>query len=103
MTRLFASKLSEGADLGSEDRAYAARMVAAQTGLSPADAEKRMSDVIIEARRSLDTARQFAAQLSLWLTASLFLGAFAATLAAVEGGRPRDGTWNGRKLTPRPI
>jgi hypothetical protein len=59
--------------------------------------------VIIETKRSLDTARRSAAQLSLWLTASLFLGAFAATLAAVEGGQLRDGTWNGRKLTPRPI
>jgi hypothetical protein len=103
MTRLFASKLSDGGDLSSEDRAYAARVVAAQTGLSPADAEKRVSEVIIETKRSLDTARRSAAQLSLWLTASLFLGAFAATLAAVEGGQLRDGTWNGRKLTPRPI
>jgi hypothetical protein len=103
MTRLFASKLSDGGDLSSEDRAYAARVVAAQTGLSPADAEKQVSEVIIETKRSLDTARRSAAQLSLWLTASLFLGAFAATLAAVEGGQLRDGTWNGRKLTPRPI
>jgi hypothetical protein len=103
MTRLFASKLSDGGDLSSEDRAYAARVVAAQTGLSPADAEKRVSEVIVETKRSLDTARRSAAQLSLWLTASLFLGAFAATLAAVEGGQLRDGTWNGRKLTPRPI
>jgi hypothetical protein len=103
MTGLFASKLSDGGDLGSEDRAYAARVVSAQTGLSPADAEKRVSEVIIETKRSLDTARRSAAQLSLWLTASLFLGAFAATLAAVEGGQLRDGTWNGRKLTPRPI
>jgi hypothetical protein len=103
MTRLFASKLSDGGDLSSEDRAYAARVVAAQTGLSPTDAEKRVSEVIIETKRSLDTARRSAAQLSLWLTASLFLGAFAATLAAVEGGQLRDGTWNGRKLTPRPI
>ncbi len=103
MTRLFASKLSEGGDLTSEDRAYAAGVVAAQTGLSPADAEKRVSEVIIETKRSLDTARRSAAQLSLWLTASLFLGAFAATLAAVEGGQLRDGTWSGRKLTPRPL
>jgi hypothetical protein len=103
MTRLFASKLSDGGDLTSEDRVYAAGVVAAQTGLSPADAEKRVSEVIIETKRSLDTARRSAAQLSLWLTASLFLGAFAATLAAVEGGQLRDGTWNGRKLTPRPI
>jgi hypothetical protein len=103
MTRLFASKLSDGGDLTSEDRVYAAGVVAAQTGLSPADAEKRVSEVIIETKRSLDTARRSAAQLSVWLTASLFLGAFAATLAAVEGGQLRDGTWNGRKLTPRPI
>jgi hypothetical protein len=73
MTRLFASKLSDGGDLSSEDRAYAARVVAAQTGLSPADAEKRVSEVIIETKRSLDTARRSAAQVSLWLTASLFL------------------------------
>jgi hypothetical protein len=30
-------------------------------------------------------------------------GAFAASLAAVEGGSLRDGTWNGRVLTPREI
>jgi hypothetical protein len=103
MTRLFAAKLGDGGDLSSEDRAYAARVVAAQSGLNPADAERRISEVIIETKRSLDTARRSAAQLSLWLTAALFLGAFAATLAAVEGGQLRDGTWNGRKLTPRPI
>jgi hypothetical protein len=61
MTRLFASKLSDGGDLSSEDSAYAARVVATQTGLSPADAEKRVSEVIIETNRSLDTARRSAA------------------------------------------
>ena len=44
-----------------------------------------------------------AAQLALWLTASMLFGAFAASLAAVEGGQLRDGTWNGRVLTPRPL
>jgi hypothetical protein len=33
----------------------------------------------------------------------LLLGAFAASLAAVEGGQLRDGTWNDRVLTPRTI
>jgi hypothetical protein len=31
--------------------------------------------------------------LAIWLTLSLFIGAFAATLAATEGGGLRDGTW----------
>jgi hypothetical protein len=30
-------------------------------------------------------------------------GAFAASLAAVEGGTLRDGTWNDRILTPRTL
>jgi hypothetical protein len=33
----------------------------------------------------------------------MLLGAFAASLAAVEGGMLRDGSWNGRVLTPRQI
>ena len=41
--------------------------------------------------------------LSIWLTLSLLFGAFAASLAAVEGGQLRDGTWNERVLTPRRI
>ena len=36
-------------------------------------------------------------QLAFWLTASLLLGAFCASLAATEGGGLRDGTW-GRKV-----
>jgi hypothetical protein len=48
MTRLFALRLGDESDLSYEDRAYAAIVAAAQTGLSPADAEKRISEVIIE-------------------------------------------------------
>jgi hypothetical protein len=103
MIRLLGTKLRDGGDLSMGDRSYVARLVAAQTGLAQADAEKRVSDVINETKQALDTARRSAAQLSLWLTASLFFGAFAATLAAVEGGQLRDGTWNGRRLTPRPV
>jgi hypothetical protein len=33
----------------------------------------------------------------------MLFGAFAASLAAVEGGSLRDGTWNDRVLIPRPI
>jgi len=32
------------------DRTYVARLVATQTGLSQADAEKRVNDVVVEAK-----------------------------------------------------
>jgi hypothetical protein len=80
-----------------------ARLVAAQTGLSQADAEKRVNDVIIEAKASADRARSGAAKLAFWMTAALLFGAFAASLAAVEGGQLRDGSWNDRRLVPRSL
>jgi hypothetical protein len=33
----------------------------------------------------------------------MLFGAFAASLAAVEGGSLRDGEWNDRVLIPRPL
>jgi hypothetical protein len=90
-------------DLGPADRTYVARLVASQTGLSQADAEKRVSAVVVEAKTAADAARKGAAKLSFWLTAAMLFGAFAAGLAAVEGGSLRDGTWNDRVLTPRHI
>jgi hypothetical protein len=92
--RIFAADLHNG-DLTPSDRSYVAKLVAARTGLSQADAEKRVTDVVNAAKQALDDARRAAAKLALWLTASLFLGAFAASLAAIEGGQLRDGVWDG--------
>jgi hypothetical protein len=103
VARILTASFRDGGDLGAADRTYVARVVAARTGLSQADAEKRVNDVIDQTKQTLDRARKSAAELSLWLTASLLLGAFAASLAAVEGGQLRDGTWNERNLTPRAI
>ena len=90
-------------DLVPADRTYLARLIAAaQTRMSQADAEKRVNDVIVEAKEAADRARKGAAKLAFWLTASLLFGAFAASLAAVEGGQLRDGTWQDRRLIPRP-
>jgi hypothetical protein len=101
--RLWTASFRDNGGLTAEDRAYVARVVAARTGLNQADAEKRVDQVVAEAKTAADQARKSAAQLSLWLTASLLLGAFAASLAAVEGGQLRDGIWNGKVLTPRQI
>jgi hypothetical protein len=87
--------LGEGKDMSPEDRSYLAQVVAARTGLSPADAEKRVAATIDEARAAADRARKAAAAFSLWLAASMLIGAFAASLAAIEGGQLRDGRWRG--------
>jgi hypothetical protein len=97
--RIFTVGLRNGGELAASDRAtsdraYVAQVVAARTGLSQTDAEQRVTDVIIQAKTALDNARSAAAHLSLWLTASLLIGAFCASLAATEGGQLRAETWS---------
>jgi hypothetical protein len=101
--RLWTADFHDNQDLSTADKAYVAQVVAARTGMSQADADNRVNEVITEAKTAADNARKGAAKLSFWLTAAMLFGAFAASLAAVEGGSLRDGTWNDRVLTPRPI
>lgn len=101
--RLWTTSFAEHQALAPDDRAYVARLVAAQTGLSEQDAQKRVDQAVTEAKAALDRARRGAAKLSFWLTAALLFGAFAASLAAVEGGMLRDGSWNDRVLVPRAL
>jgi hypothetical protein len=96
MVRLFTSSFRSGGDLKPADRAYVSKVVVARTGLSQADADKRVNDVATQAKADMDAARKAAAQLAFWLTASLLIGAFCASLAATEGGGLRDGTWRRR-------
>jgi len=98
---LTASFQSSDDGLSSADRTYVARLVATQTGLSQADAEKRLDAVTQQAKAAADQARRNAAQFAFWMTAALLFGAFAASLAAAEGGQHRDGTWNEARLVPR--
>ena len=94
MVRLFASGFRSGNDLSAADRGYVAKVVAARTGLSQPDAEKRANDVIAQVKSDMDKARKTAMKAAIWLTLSLFIGAFSAALAATEGGGLRDGTWS---------
>jgi hypothetical protein len=98
VVRLLATDFRNGGEPSAADRSYLAKLVAARTGLSPADADKRVNDVIAEAKQDLEKARKAAEHLAIWLTLSLFIGAFSAALAATEGGGLRDGTWGNRVL-----
>jgi hypothetical protein len=93
IARLITTSFRDGKDVNATDRAYLVKIVSSRTGLSQSDAEKRVNDVVTQAKTDLDKARKTAMQTAIWLTLSLFIGAFCAALAALEGGGLRDGTW----------
>jgi hypothetical protein len=96
LSRLFVSSFKTGGDMKPADKTYVAKVVSARTGLSQADAQTRVDQVVTEAKANLDAARKATAALAFWLTASLLLGAFCSSLAATEGGGLRDGTWGNK-------
>jgi hypothetical protein len=93
LARLLTRDFRNGAEPSAADRTYLGKVVAARTGLSQADADKRVNDVLTQIKSDLEKARKAAEHLAIWLTLSLFIGAFSAALAATEGGGLRDGTW----------
>jgi hypothetical protein len=102
--RILAKGLRDG-DLSAPDRTYLARLGAARTGLSQADAEKRVNDVFaqvkdaeMKVRQAADAARKAGAYLSIFTALSMMVGAFIAAAAGVLGGTHRDEGWG----YPRP-
>lgn len=99
-SRIFVNSLhSDG--LPAQDRQYLALVIAKRTGLSPADAEKRVTDTFTiirttvadaeeRARQAAENARKTAAYAALWMFVSLLSGAFIASLCATFGGKQRD-------------
>ena len=97
--RILAKGLRDG-DLSAPDRTYLARLGAARTGLSQADAEKRVNDVFaqvkdaeMKVRQAADAARKAGAYLSIFTALSMMVGAFIAAAAAALGGAHRDEGW----------
>lgn len=87
--RIFANGLRHS-DMPAADQNYLARLVAARTGITESEAQKRVSDVVSEARQAEDTVRNVTAHVLLWSFLALLMGAFSATYAATVGGRQRD-------------
>jgi hypothetical protein len=73
-----------------EDRAYLVRIVAADTGAAPPDAERRVDTAITAATTAVHKARRSAVILGFCTAASLLAGAVAAWYGACSGGRHRD-------------
>jgi hypothetical protein len=97
-TRIIVSGMRNG-DVPTEDKAYLSQLVAARTSISPADAQKRVDDVIAKAkdvevklRQATDTARKTAATAAFFTAFSMLIGAFIAAVAATIAGHRRDGS-----------
>lgn len=93
LLRIIGSATRKGGDVSAEDRSYAARVIAAHTGMSQPDAEQRVNQTMAQAKDAADKARRAAAKFSLWIAISLLAGAFAGSLAAAEGGKLRNARW----------
>lgn len=98
--RIFASGLQAGA-LPANDVTYLGQTIAQRTGMSQADAEKRVNDTFAsmkakadqakaQAKEAADKARKASAYAAIWLFIALLLGAFVASFSATFGGRQRD-------------
>jgi hypothetical protein len=74
-----------------DDRAYLIRLTSAQTGLSAADAERRVDEVIARARDNIARARRSAVIVAFMAGAAALVGAAVAWFAACAGGEHRDG------------
>jgi hypothetical protein len=103
-TRIISTSLGH-ADMTADDRAYLVRLVGTRTGLAAPDAERRVTEVLAQARRAVRRARANAVILAFSAAASMLLGAAAAWFAAGLGGHHRDaGTvpslWVSRPATP---
>jgi hypothetical protein len=78
--------------VSADDRTYLTQLVAAVTGLSGADAERRVDSIISESRQALSHARAAGIILAFSVATALLLGAVAAWAGAEAGGHHRDGT-----------
>lgn len=98
--RIIANSVRNG-QLSEEDRKYLTQVVSRRAGISPADADKRVQDLMqrarttaeqaqVRAREAADATRKASAYSALWMFVSLLIGAFAASVAATFGGRQRD-------------
>jgi hypothetical protein len=94
-SRIIARSVASG-NLDQGDRTYLAKLVAARTGISQQDAEKRVDDTVAQmnaaeekAKQAADAARKASAKASFYLFFSMLIGAFIASTAGALGGRQR--------------
>jgi len=86
---ILANALRQG-NIPGADKTYLAQMIAARTGISEPEAERRIDDTFTQAQQAADTARKAIAHSMYWMFLALLVGAFFASLFATIGGDQRD-------------
>ncbi len=100
VNRIFINAIQSNS-MAIEDTQYVAQLVVQRTGVTQAEAERRVTDTFVRIQKKIaetqasvneatNKARKASAYAALWLFISLLLGAFAASYAATFGGRQRD-------------
>ena len=94
--RILSAGLAQGG-LSTEDTGYLASLVATQTGIAPAEAQRRIAfvsdreqQVAAAAKQTADAARKTAASLAIVTALSMLIGALIACVSAALGGLQRD-------------
>jgi hypothetical protein len=82
---------SSHSGMSSEDRAYLVQLVAANTGLTGPDAERRVDTATANSQTAIARSRRSSVILAFSVAAALLLGAVVSWAAACAGGRHRDG------------
>jgi hypothetical protein len=97
VAHVVAQALTTDGTVAEADRTYLSSLVAARTGVSADEAQRRVNDFIATANQvkdqvkaKADAARKVAAKTAIFAALALAIGAFIACLTAVIGGRLRD-------------
>lgn len=105
---------SSHSGVSTDDRAFLVQQVAALTGLSAPDAERRVDASIAASQTAVHHVRRNSVIVAFSVAAAALVGAVVAWAAAVAGGRHRDGEplpnwmassnrfYRGRRATPVP-
>jgi len=97
VAHVVAQALATDGNVPEADRMYLAGVVAARTGVSADEAQRRVNDFITTANQAkdqvkvaADAARKVAAKTAIFAALAMAIGAFIACLTAVIGGKLRD-------------
>jgi hypothetical protein len=94
MARIFSSSALTRGEISNEDRDYAARIVATETGSPQDEARKQVDSAIEQAKQAANAARKVTAALAFLIGAISIIAAGAAYWAATAGGRQREDAIN---------
>ncbi len=98
VTRILARSAARG-EIADQDKTYIARLVAARTGVEPVEAERRVNQVVADAKQAAETARRAGIWTAFLTAAALLTGAAAAWWGASAGGKHRDEGTDFSRLT----